>query len=291
MIGIYKITNLINGHSYIGKSKNIYERWSEHKRESQLPESTWEKNKRHEQTQLHKAMRKYGVNQFSYEIIEECSLEELDKKEIYWIAYYNTYLDKNHYNMTPGGDGYNCGSGENAPGCKITQQECNLIKEGLKNRMTANEILKIVPNATRGIITSINYGHSWFDLNETYPLSIRNGNRLWSQEEAMAIRQKYSEGINLQDLAEQYGGSPDTIKDLISGKTYSELPLIERTVDWKRTNKKARQLSDDEVRFFRKEAKNNSILNLYNKYKPKNMGYSAFRNMIVKNTYKDVLDD
>jgi len=48
MVGIYKITNTLNGHKYIGKSKNIADRWSEHKRESQLPEEKWSQNKRHE---------------------------------------------------------------------------------------------------------------------------------------------------------------------------------------------------------------------------------------------------
>jgi len=142
-------------------------------------------------------MRKYGVDSFLLEVIEECSIEDLNKREIYWIAYYNTYLNEDDYNMTPGGDGYTCGSGEKSPSSKITQKECDIIKAGLKNRMSANEILEIVPNATRSIITSINYGHSWFDNAEIYPLSIRNGNRLWSAEEAMLIRSQYAKGANL----------------------------------------------------------------------------------------------
>ena len=291
MIGIYKITNKINNHSYVGKSINIQERWNEHKRESMLPEEKWQQNKRHEQTKLHKAIRKYGVESFLFEIIEECSINELNEKEIYWIAYYNTYLNPEHYNMTPGGDGYTCGSGEQAAGCKITQEECNIIKEKLKEGLKAQDIIQLVPNATPGIISSINHGHSWFDANETYPLSIRNGNHLWSDKQALLIRQEYAEGKNLQDLALKYGGIADTIKDLVSGKTYKHLPLYERQVDWKRTNLKQRKLTNEQVKFFRKEAKNNSILSLYNKYKPIGMGYSAFRNMIVRNTYKDVLDD
>lgn len=291
MIGIYKITNLINGHKYIGKSIDIQARWCEHKRESNLPEEKWEENKRHEQTRLHKAIRKYGSDNFSCEIIEECLEEELSAKEIYWISYYNTYLNKEDYNMTPGGDGYTCGPGEEAPGCKISQQECNIIKQCLKKHMTACEIIKLVPSATPGIISSINYGKSWFDANEIYPISIRNGNRLWTSEQALLIKKEYANGLNLQELADRYGGTADTIKELVSGKTYTELPLIERKVDWQRTNKKCRKLTNEEVKFFRQEAKTNSILGLYNKYRPKNMGYSAFRNMILRNTYKDVLDD
>jgi hypothetical protein len=54
-------------------------------------------------------MRKYGIENFSFTIIEECSIEDLDNKEKYWIAYYNS-TDKNKgYNRTEGGsDGVHC---------------------------------------------------------------------------------------------------------------------------------------------------------------------------------------
>jgi hypothetical protein len=48
-------------------------------------------------------MNKYGSTHFYIELIEECPLEELAKKEIYWIGYYDTY--HNGYNATLGGDG------------------------------------------------------------------------------------------------------------------------------------------------------------------------------------------
>ena len=62
MIGIYKITNKINGHSYIGQSIHIEERFREHK-----SKYNWnrEKNK-----PLYQAFQKYGLDNFSFEIIE-----------------------------------------------------------------------------------------------------------------------------------------------------------------------------------------------------------------------------
>ena len=45
---------------------------------------------------LSRAFRKYGINNFSFEIVEECSKEELNKKEKYWINYYNSFF--NGYN-------------------------------------------------------------------------------------------------------------------------------------------------------------------------------------------------
>ena len=51
-------------------------------------------------------MNKYGINNFSFEIIEECKKNELSEKEKYWINYYNS-ISPNGYNLTKGGDGGN----------------------------------------------------------------------------------------------------------------------------------------------------------------------------------------
>ena len=80
MSGIYKITNKINGKSYIGQSIHIEERWKEH----------LYRNSSHISL-IKLALQKYGVDNFTFEVIEECSPEELDKKEIYWIKYFDTY--------------------------------------------------------------------------------------------------------------------------------------------------------------------------------------------------------
>ena len=73
MIGIYKFTNKITGESYIGQSINIVSRYNSHK---YLCGSD---------TYFHKNIRYYGFNNFSFEVLEECSKEELNDKEIYYI--------------------------------------------------------------------------------------------------------------------------------------------------------------------------------------------------------------
>lgn len=96
MCGIYKITNNINGKIYIGQSINIQQRWSQHKWE-------YKKEGRLEYNSiLHKAFRKYGIENFSFEIVEKCSPDLLDKKEKYWISLMNT-LQPNGYNIMEGG--------------------------------------------------------------------------------------------------------------------------------------------------------------------------------------------
>ena len=51
---------------------------------------------------IYQAIRKYGLENFSFEILELCSEKDLNKKEQYWIQYYNSF--NNGYNATEGGD-------------------------------------------------------------------------------------------------------------------------------------------------------------------------------------------
>jgi group I intron endonuclease len=67
MTGIYKITNLINGKSYIGQSLHIERRFLQHK-------SPYERE-RYSNKPLYKAFEKYGIENFDFSIIEECSAD------------------------------------------------------------------------------------------------------------------------------------------------------------------------------------------------------------------------
>ena len=99
MIGIYKIQNQINGKVYIGKSVSIESRWKEH-------QAVYNKPGRNYDFIIYRAMRKYGLENFSFEIIEtfdKVDKEVMNNREIYWISYYNSY--HNGYNMTLGGEG------------------------------------------------------------------------------------------------------------------------------------------------------------------------------------------
>lgn len=93
--GIYRIENLINHKSYIGQSVDIYERWTEHRRELN--------NKTHNNEHLTRAWHKYKEDNFKFTILEKCKEESLNDREIYWIECYDAYY--NGYNQTKGGDG------------------------------------------------------------------------------------------------------------------------------------------------------------------------------------------
>ena len=124
---IYCFTNKINQKKYIGQTINPEQRYNAHK-------SNYKNIKNKEYNSLlHRAFRKYGFNNFTYEvlvkniddinilnkleiyyikhfntkiptftIIEECSQNQLNEREDYWIQYYNC-LFPNGYNIEPGG--------------------------------------------------------------------------------------------------------------------------------------------------------------------------------------------
>lgn len=139
MIGIYKITNKINNKVYIGQSKNIEQRWKEHIRHSK---DEYNKNKPY----IHRAINKYGKDNFTFEVIEECRFEDLDEKERYYIAKYKSNEKDIGYNSTPGGDArYNIIlRGTDNPLSIFTEEEVFYIRELYADKNTsASEAYKL----------------------------------------------------------------------------------------------------------------------------------------------------
>ena len=94
--GIYMFVNKINGHKYVGQSKNIFERIGSHL-------IALRKNK-DGCVILQHAWNKYGEDNFCIDVLELCNKDRLDGAEAYWIKKYGTNI--NGYNIAPGGMGY-----------------------------------------------------------------------------------------------------------------------------------------------------------------------------------------
>lgn len=91
---IYETTNDINGVKYIGQK--IYDKKGNWK--TYLGSGIY----------LRRAIDKYGKENFTRKILEECSSKEiLDEREIYWIKYFDAVNSNNYYNIASGGDGGN----------------------------------------------------------------------------------------------------------------------------------------------------------------------------------------
>lgn len=125
MIGIYAIRNLKNNKIYIGQSTNIERRFREHKNRGFFTEY---------ETPIYKAFRKYGLENFSFEVLEEAEQSKLNEKEIFYIKIYRSNEKKFGYNLTDGGTGYRGKFAEEH------KQKMSLAKKGEKNPMYKKEV-------------------------------------------------------------------------------------------------------------------------------------------------------
>ena len=80
--GIYKITNIENQMCYVGQAANIADRWKQHCKRGVGAED-WTQNK------LYPAMYSLGVENFTFEIVEECDRSKLNEREDYWQDYFH----------------------------------------------------------------------------------------------------------------------------------------------------------------------------------------------------------
>lgn len=129
--GIYKITNQLNNKSYIGKSKDLHVRLRAHHTEPFNP------NAHMYNSLIYRAIRKYGIENFSFEILEYCSEEQLNEREQYWIKQYNTNIYTTNgygYNMTIGGE----------PGASELYYDRELILKLWNEGKTHKEILELI---------------------------------------------------------------------------------------------------------------------------------------------------
>jgi predicted GIY-YIG superfamily endonuclease len=115
---VYKITNLVNNKLYIGITNQGFKtRWYKHCSDSihgsEFP--------------LHNALRKYGIDNFSVEVLEVCdTIEQLKQQERYWITELKSRTTENGYNLTDGGDG--------TFGCKHSDKTKDKIRQKALDR-------------------------------------------------------------------------------------------------------------------------------------------------------------
>ena len=158
MVGIYKVTNKINGKVYIGQSINIKARWTKHRNNPFNPESE------QYNSPFYKAIRKYGLSNFTFEILEEIHKEDLDKREIYWISFYDSNNPEKGYNLTPGGRNVA------AVSCVLTPIQVAEIRNLLMTSSLTEQEISEKFGVSQRTISSINLGQTWLNEDLIYPL-------------------------------------------------------------------------------------------------------------------------
>ena len=93
---IYLITNSVNKKVYVGQTRRSMEgRWKQHLNAAKKVDN---------KCPLYEAMRKLGIENFTISKIEDCDVNKLDEREMFWIAKHNSF--KEGYNATLGGQGF-----------------------------------------------------------------------------------------------------------------------------------------------------------------------------------------
>lgn len=236
MQGIYKITNLINGKIYIGKTSNSERRWKDHQRLAFI-----EGHKEYDKA-LYQAFRKYGIENFSFEIIEEIEnyAQESGEKEKFWISYFNSY--NSGYNESLGGDGGSlpghC-SGENNGRAKLTKEDVIYIRtkyaEGhsrgdiyifFKDKISENGFGRVWRGETWKEVMPEVFTEENKKRNERLGKQKGSTNRrIFTEEEVKDIRAQFSKGKTLKEihLCYQDKASLPTIADVVYLRTYKEI--------------------------------------------------------------------
>jgi group I intron endonuclease len=135
MIGIYRITNKLNGKCYIGQSVNIKRRWIEHRLI----------HRNHDAPTLKRAFKKYGIENFDFKILELCEVDKLYDREIYWIEKLSP-----KYNRNLGGKG--------SFGHMVSFESREIIREKAKEQWR-NRSAEDKQNVLKNNLTGPRIGH------------------------------------------------------------------------------------------------------------------------------------
>lgn len=159
MIGIYKVINLVNSKVYIGQSEHIERRWEKHHTAPFNPNASQYNGP------FYRAIRKYGIENFHFEVIEQCSKDKLDERERYWIKHYHTYLGFKNckgYNLTLGG--------QSSASHYLSYDEVQEIQNTLLTTRISQMDISKKYGVSQMTISDINRGATWVDEELEYPL-------------------------------------------------------------------------------------------------------------------------
>jgi group I intron endonuclease len=202
MFFCYKITNLLDGKVYIGKTNRPHERWIEHRtRDKNYP--------------LSNAIKKYGASNFSFVIIAISEMESaINKAESLYIKQYRSNIHKYGksfgYNLTDGG-------------------------EGISGWNHSPEIRQKMSNSHKGIPLStdhrqkISNNRKGIKHTEKYKNSIRGENHPRAKltwDIVNNIRERYeTTNISAKQLADKYGVSMKNIQSIIYRKSWNHAKI------------------------------------------------------------------
>lgn len=222
MVGIYKITDKSNGKVYVGQSSNIKRRRREH--------FEWNKNS---DQYIDILIRERGSENFTFEVLEECSKEELTSRERYYIEVYDSFYSG--YNKTKGGQEIYHGNP------KLTKEDVINIRLAYKNGESRKETYELYKDK----ITLAGFAHVWDGSRwreimpeiytdesknfQKHKKGERNALSRLTDEEVIKIRTRYITETASQiwkDYQDLY--TLGSFKQVLGGTKYSHLPIYKK---------------------------------------------------------------
>jgi group I intron endonuclease len=213
---IYKITNTENNSLYIGCTINtLKHRFEEH---------CYRCLKTNINTKLCNSIRKYGVEKFTIELIDECSLEKIYEREVELIKEYNSF--ENGLNSTLGGEG--CLGYKHSPEIRVKISEA--VKNGKSHKgKTYDEIYgdRVEEEKIKRKEKVKNY---WDNISEEDKkqrlLSLKNSvrkNAKYSIETIQSIKKLISENVKSSEIHKQHPNvNIKVIYSIKSGKRWKD---------------------------------------------------------------------
>ena len=188
--GIYKITNLINNKLYIGQSRFIMRRFQKHKSEAinnnPLP--------------LYNAIRKYGIENFAFDVLEECEPKQLNDREAYYMFLYNSFVPFGYNIRVPSDEGYYVHVPDYIYEIYDLLRTTNLSYEEIGKQF----------DLSASHIYNINYGNSWKIQDIIYPIRKKYLN--WDTSQVIVLLQQ---GLKTKEIAEQLHTTKGTIESFM----------------------------------------------------------------------------
>lgn len=203
---IYKITNKINGHIYIGQSVNPQARWRDHIVGYSANEVSL----------IHRAIKKYGEENFTFEILGW--FEDYNEKEREFIQYYHC-LAPYGYNIQSGGEEPPHYFGEKNSFAKISEETAKKVQaQALDWNIPRKQIIKS-NHITENIFRHINEGSSWHRDDLTYPLRPREKEiDEWRANKVIDMLKHTT--LSQKEIAKQVGWARSAVTMINIGKNH-----------------------------------------------------------------------
>ncbi len=210
---VYCIQNKVNGKRYIGKSIDPSGRWGHH---------VWlSKHPQHKQFgHLHAAIAKYGVDSFTFHVIEVCATEQnAFDGERFWISYYETLDPLHGYNKQDGGLGGFAWSPE-------MRERMSEVRKGAANGMFS----KKHSDESRRRMSEALTGKTYPPRSDEHKRAISEARRgsksnmaKLTEAQVIELRTQAGTGVRNADLAKQYGVSEATVSRIRRLKTWGHV--------------------------------------------------------------------